>query len=691
VKIHRLKLRNESSHRRKLSLFWFVEWVLGSNREDQQIRVVTSRDAATGALLARQYWSGAERGDIAFTATSPAAVSWTCDRTFFLGRDGSRSTPEALQRERLDNRAAATADPCAAQHIIVTVEPGQQTEVVLVLGQAASMDGVNAALAQCLSPRAAETLLNSTRAWWDSLLTTIQVKTPVLSVDLLLNRWLLYQSLSCRFWGRSALYQSGGAFGFRDQLQDSMAYVYAAPHITRHHILVSAARQFREGDVQHWWHPETGVGVRTLCSDDLLWLPFVTAQYIKVTGDHSILDEPVTFIEGAPLAPHEHERMFTPNQSQDTATLAEHCRLAIEHAWKLGPHDLPLMGNGDWNDGMNLVGAEGKGESLWLAWFFYSVLDSFSGVIEDHGADSTFIGECHSRANQLKTAMERSGWDGDWYLRAFFDDGTPLGSHANAEAKIDSLPQSWAVISGAADPQRARRAMESAEKNLIRERDRLLLLFTPPFDQSQPNPGYIMGYPPGLRENGGQYTHGALWMTQAFARMRDGDKAVRLLQMMNPVELNRSPEDVARYRGEPYAVAADVSNAPGRIGQAGWTWYTGSASWMYRIWIEEVLGLVVRGNRLTVDPVIPDSWPGFEMTYRYGNTPYQIAVTRAQNQPDSSRPAFELDGKPVQESWILLEDSGHPHSVVVRLPSHTLPGGAGEPERELTSPGAIRA
>jgi cyclic beta-1,2-glucan synthetase len=467
-----------------------------------------------------------------------------------------------------------------------------------------------------------------------------------------------------------------------------MAYLYAAPRITRQHILTSAARQFREGDVQHWWHPETGAGVRTLCSDDLLWLPYVTAQYIKVTGDYGILDELVAFIEGPPLAPHEHERMFTPNVSADAAPLAEHCRLAIDHAWKLGPHDLPLIGNGDWNDGMNLVGAGGRGESLWLGWFFYSVLRSFSAVMRDHGAGPNLLDTWQTRAEDLRSSMERSGWDGEWYLRAFFDDGSPLGSHENAEAKIDSLPQSWAVISGAADPLRAKQAMESAERNLVRERDRLVLLFTPPFNESQPNPGYIMGYPPGLRENGGQYTHGSLWMALAFARMRDADKAVRFLQMMNPIELNRHPEDVARYRGEPYIAAADISSAPGRIGQAGWTWYTGSASWMYRIWIEEVLGLQVRGNRLTIDPVIPNDWPGFEMLYRYGKTQYHIAVTR-----DSyvTTPSLELNGEPVREPYILLEDTGSEHQLILRLPSYRTDGPDGEPDRELTSSGVSRA
>jgi cellobiose phosphorylase len=688
VKICRLRLRNESSRNRKLTVTWFVEWVLGSVREDQQIRIETSRHEESGAMLARQYWSGAARGHWAFAATSPKASSWTCDRTAFLGREGSRANPEGLTRIRLDNRGAAVCDPCAVQQLTVAIERGQQKELIFVLGQAASTQEMEDILARHQSSAAAETSLSRSREWWDSVLSTVQVKTPALSIDLMLNRWLLYQSLSCRFWGRSALYQSGGAFGFRDQLQDSMAYIYAGPEITRKHILTSAARQFREGDVQHWWHPETGNGVRTLCSDDMLWLPFVVAQYVKVTGDAKILDEQASFIEGPLLAPGEHERMFIPAVSTDTAAIRDHCRLAIEYAWRLGPHSLPLMGNGDWNDGMNLVGADGKGESLWMGWFLYTVVDLFGQTIEDHGGDAEWLAKWRGRADGLSAAMERSGWDGGWYLRAYFDDGSPLGSQMNREARIDSLPQSWAVISGAARRERARSAMEAAERYLVRDDDRMVLLFTPPFDRSEPNPGYIMGYPPGLRENGGQYTHGSLWMTMAWARLHEGGKAVRLLQMMNPVELNRTPEDTARYRGEPYTVAADISSATGRVGQSGWTWYTGSASWMYRIWIEEVLGLRVRAGRLSLAPVIPDDWDGFELRYRHGAATYQIRVTRG---AAGSAAEMELDGQRVPGGWILLEDSQKTRNVLLRLPVHTEPEPERELDKELVAPGSRRA
>ncbi len=668
VKICRLRLRNDSSRPRRLTVMWFAEWVLGSSREDQQLHVQPSRDNTSGALLARQYWTGAFRGQFAFAASVPRASSWSTDRIQVLGRNGSVSNPAALEHTRLDNRPGLGTDPCAALQLTVELAQGQEAEICFLLGQTDTIENVRALVARYETPESVATALKATRQWWDSTLSVLQVKTPVLSTDLLLNRWLLYQSLSCRFWGRSALYQSGGAFGFRDQLQDSMAYVYAAPQITRKHILRSAARQFVEGDVQHWWHPGTGVGVRTLCSDDLLWLPFTVAQYIKVTGDTGILNEKAPFLEGPALAAGEHEKMFEPAISSQTASIWEHCSRALDRGWQLGPHELPLMGNGDWNDGMNLVGAGGKGESVWLGWFLCTVLESFAQLAEAEPSRAELASKWRRWASAMKHAIESSAWDGEWYLRAYFDNGAPLGSHANEEAKIDSLPQSWAVISDAADPARALQAMKSAERNLVRERDKLVALFTPPFDHSEPNPGYIMGYPPGLRENGGQYTHGSLWMAMAWARMRQGGNAVRLLQLMSPIESSRSPEDSARYRGEPYVVTADVSTAKGRVGQSGWTWYTGSASWMYRIWIEEVLGLQIRGDRLSVNPAIPDEWPGFELVYRYRSAIYEITVRRM-----AGESGIELDGGVLVDSFVLLRDDGRTHRVAISIPQPPAP------------------
>jgi cyclic beta-1,2-glucan synthetase len=601
---------------------------------------------------------------VAFAAASPRATSWSGDRAQFLGRDGLVSRPEALGRIRLDNRTGANLDAAAALQVEVNILPGRTEEVIFLLGEAEGVTEVRELVARYQKGQAVEETLAATRGWWDARLGTIQVHTPVLSSDFLLNRWLPYQAISCRFWGRSALYQSSGAFGFRDQLQDAMAFVYVAPDLARRHILAAAARQFLEGDVQHWWHAETGNGVRTRCSDDLAWLPFVTNHYVRITGDHEILDTVVPFIEGEVLKPEEQERMFVPTVSGHTATLAEHCRRALDRAWTYGVHGLPLIGSCDWNDGLNHVGVEGRGESVWLAWFLCAA------------AEATRPRDVVAMA----AAVEANAWDGDWYLRAFFDDGTPLGSKDNTEARIDSIAQSWAVLSGAGDRSRMRRALESAGCHLVDEQNRMVLLFTPPFDHSEPHPGYIMGYPPGLRENGGQYTHGSLWLAMAWARLGDGDTAVRLLNLMNPVEHSRDPKMVECYRGEPYVAAADVYAAPGRVGQAGWTWYTGSASWMYRAWLEEVLGFRLRGDTLELVPAIPAEWEGFNIRYRYRTSTYEIEVHRR----TEDRLVVEVDGAPVDEGPVRLVDDGATHKVTVWLPqrSNTAPS----PEPVVMSP-----
>ncbi len=558
----------------------------------------------------------------------------------------------------------AAFDPAAALQLPVALDAGQMVEVTFLLGESATTEAVRDLVSRYQGTDLVEHALDATRRWWDTKLGALQVRTPLLSTDFLLNRWLPYQALSCRFWGRSGLHQSSGAYGFRDQLQDCLTFLYAAPELTRAHILAAAARQFLEGDVQHWWHYETGLGVRTRCSDDMVWLPFVVAHYVEVTGDVAILDQEIPFLEGAPLRDTEDERVFIPVVSSHTDSLFEHCRRALDYASRLGSHDLPLIGTGDWNDGMNRVGIHGRGESTWLGWFLCTVLEAFARLAERREHERSLAPAWRDRAKQLSGALERSGWDGEWYLRGFFDDGTPLGSHVNQEARIDSLPQSWAVISGAADPARARRAMESAQRQLVDENHRIALLFTPPFDHSEPHPGYIMGYPPGVRENGGQYTHGSLWMAMAWARMGEGGAAVRLLNLMSPVENSRDPKAVERYRGEPYVVAADVSSSPGKEGRSGWTWYTGSAGWMYRIWIEEVLGFQLRGNQLTIAPAIPDDWDGFEIRYRHRSTTYEITVRR---RAGDAR-VIELDGRQVEHADIPLADDGGVHKVTVWIP-----------------------
>jgi cyclic beta-1,2-glucan synthetase len=677
VKVMRLRLRNDSSRPRRITVYLFAEWVLGTNREDHAPHIHTSYDRESGAVLAGQFWNGNYTDRIAFAAASPRAGWHSGDRTTFLGRNGSPAVPAALGRIRLDNRTGAGLDPAAALQVPINLPRGAQAEVCFLLGQEESVEAARALIRRYPSGDQVQSRLDETRRWWDSKLGTLEVHTPLLSVDFLLNRWLLYQSLSCRFWGRAALYQSSGAFGFRDQLQDSMALVYAAPQIAQDHILAAAARQFAKGDVQHWWHAETGMGVRTRCSDDLLWLPYVTARYVEVTGDASILDQEIPFLEGEELKNDEQEKLFVPAISQETAPLWEHCRRALERVCeRTGAHGLPLMGSGDWNDGMNRVGPEGRGESVWLGWFLCAALENFAQMMDGMPSGRETAERWREARARIAEAIENSSWDGAWYLRAFFDNGTPLGSHTNQEARIDSLPQSWAVLSNAARHDRAERAIRSADQQLVDESHSLVRLFTPPFDHSQPHPGYVMGYPPGLRENGGQYTHGSLWLAMAWARLGDGGRAVHLLKMMNPVELCRDPGDVARYRGEPYVLAADVSSAPGMEGRCGWTWYTGSAAWMYRIWIEEVLGFQLRGDVLTMDPVLPSDWPGFEIVFRYRSTRYEITVSAGAGMEKE----VELDGRQVGSGSFSLTDDGRTHQVRIHI-------GKEPPERQLATQG----
>lgn len=665
VRIQRLRLINRSSRRRRLTVTFYVEWVLGTDREETQMHVISHLDAENQALFARNTYHPDFGGRVAFVATNLHVTSYTADRTEFLGRNGTKAAPAAMTRTGLSNRTGAALDPCAAIQVAVEIEPQQQTEVVFLLGQAADAGEARLLIQRYRSPRAVERALKTTCEWWDNLLNTIQVETPDLAVNLLMNRWLLYQVLSCRVWARSAFYQSGGAYGFRDQLQDVMALVYAAPHIAREQILRAAARQFVEGDVQHWWHVPSGAGVRTRISDDLLWLPFVTAHYVRTTGDLSILDESIPFLEGRPLEENEQEAYFVPVVSTVHATLLEHCRRAIARGMTSGPHGLPLIGGGDWNDGLNRVGIGGKGESVWLAWFLIHVLNDFAGLLSLRGEEKE-AAEYKKRAKKLAKTIEEKAWDGEWYRRAYFDDGTPIGSKQNEEARIDSLPQSWSVISGAADPERAESALRAVEEYLIRKDEQMVLLFTPPFDKTPHDPGYIKGYPPGVRENGGQYTHGSLWVPMAFARRGEGDKAVAILRMMNPIEHARTPEDTWRYKVEPYVVAADIYALENHMGRGGWTWYTGSAGWMYRIWLEEIFGFRLRGRELTIDPCIASHWHGFTLRYRYQKSSYEIVVENPE-QVCCGVCHMEVDGAPLPGQTLTLQDDGEHHFVRVRL------------------------
>lgn len=667
IKLQRLRLINASPRRRRLSVTYYVELILGENRETSQMHVTSNWDEESHALLAYNRYHPEYPERVTFVAMTPAADSYGGDRTSFIGRNRSLANPAGMEKTRLTKRSGAGLDPCAVLRVVVELAPGERREIISQLGQAESVAGARNLLRIYQQDQIVEEALQASIAWWDGLLGTIVVHTPELAADLLINRWLQYQSLSCRIWGRSAFYQSGGAFGYRDQLQDVMAFLYAKPEVARAQILLGASRQFKEGDVQHWWHPPSGAGIRSRITDDLLWLPYVVAQYVRVTGDSDILQVEIPFLDAPLLADDEHEVFIIPEIALERATLFEHCRRAVSRGLTIGPHGLPLIGTGDWNDGMNLVGAKGKGESVWLGWFLCDVLQGMvemSRLLPEPELEQSYQQE----RSALMQRIELAGWDGEWYLRGTFDDGSPLGSSASKEAKIDSLPQSWAWLSGAADPARAEIALESAWQHLVLPNEGLVLLFAPPFDKAEPSPGYIKGYPPGVRENGGQYTHAALWMAMAMARKGDGGRAVQLLRMLNPIEHARDAAATWLYGVEPYVVAADVYRLPDRVGQGGWSWYTGSAAWMYRVWIEEVLGLQVRSGQLRINPVIPATWPGFSLSYRHGETIYSIEVEN----PDGCERGVawvEMDGQRVPDGIIAMERILVKHQVVVRMGS----------------------
>jgi cyclic beta-1,2-glucan synthetase len=667
VKISRLVVENRSARTRRLSVTAYVEWVLGASRGAAAPFVVTEIDGLTGALLARNAWNAGFGECIAFADLGGRQTAWTGDRTEFLGRHGTLDHPALLERGLgPSGRVGAGLDPCAALQTVVEVVPGGREEIVFLLGQGSALDDARA-LVERYRAADLDAIVRAVATHWDDVLGAVQVRTPDRSMDLMLNRWLLYQTLACRVWARSAFYQAGGAYGFRDQLQDVMALTSAKREVAREHLLRAAGRQFVEGDVQHWWHPPSGAGVRTRISDDLLWLPYAAAHYVDATGDATVLDEVVPFLEGPALASGQDDAYFRPGPSAERATLFEHGARALDRSLGLGAHGLPLMGAGDWNDGMNRVGHEGRGESVWLAWFLHTTLREFARLADARGE--------HARARAwrdhvgaLKVALEEHGWDGDWYRRAFFDDGTALGSAENAECRIDSIAQSWAVLAGAAEPSRAARAMAAVEEYLVRRGQELVLLFTPPFDRIPLDPGYVKGYPPGIRENGGQYTHAAIWSVMAFAALGDGDKANELFSILNPVNRAATRAGVHRYKVEPYVVAADVYAEPPHVGRGGWTWYTGSAGWMYRAGIEWLLGFRLRGAVLHLDPCIPRAWRRFEITFRYHGSRYEIAVA---NPGGVTRgvASVEVDGTPLPSGRARLDltDDGATHHVRILL------------------------
>jgi cyclic beta-1,2-glucan synthetase len=668
VKISRLVLENRSDRSRQLSVTAYVEWVLGFSRGKTAPYIVTERDGETGALFAANPLNSEFGNRVAFFDFKGAQSSWTADRAEFIGRNGSLERPAALmRREKLSGTTGAGWDPCGVLQTQIRIEPGERKEIDLFLGQADGRDHARE-LVRKYREVDLETRFQTVVKNWDSFLGKIQVQTPDRAMDVLLNHWLLYQTLACRFWARAAFYQAGGAFGFRDQLQDVMAIQAADPRLARSHILKTAARQFIEGDVQHWWHPPTGRGVRTRISDDRLWLPYVVLHYLRETEDAGILQELIPFIEGALLKPGQDDSYFEPTVSREPPlSLYEHCARAVDISLQTGIHELPLMGSGDWNDGMNRVGHEGKGESVWLAWFLHEILAEMAPLAAGRGEEERReIWTAH--AEKLKAALETNGWDGNWYKRAFFDDGSPLGSAENAECRIDSIAQTWAVLSGAGDPEKSLQAMKAVEDSLIRAQDNLVLLFTPPFNQTPKDPGYIKGYLPGVRENGGQYTHAAVWVACAYAQMGMGKKAADLFSMLNPIHHSLTRTQVGVYKSEPYVMAADIYGKAPHVGRGGWTWYTGSAGWMFRAGMEYILGIHRRGAALYFDPCVPPEWPGFMVIYRHGTATYEIQF---ENPRHVSKGILEidLDGQKLENAnaKVELKDDGKKHVVKVLM------------------------
>jgi len=665
VKLYRLRLRNAHSRPRRLTATFYAEWVLGADRRRTRTHVRPSYHGDTGAILATCDWSGDFAGRTAFVASSEPTHGATADRTEFLGLHGSTARPAALQRWGLCGTFHAGVDPCAVLQVHIEIPPADEVELHFVLGQGASREEALDLLRVFRSAAAVDGAWKDLRRFWDGILGRIQVETPEPALDLMLNRWLLYQAIVCRVFGRTAFYQSSGAYGFRDQLQDVMALAFTAPDILRAQIIEAAHRQFEEGDVLHWWHPPGNAGVRTKCSDDLLWLPYVTTEYVRVTGDETILEEKVPFLRADPLGEDEHDRYGHFEHTSESASILVHCRRALERGSTRGANGLPLMGSHDWNDGMSEVGAGGRGESVWLAWFSIATQRRFAELCEHVGerGEAEFW---RRRAEELLDSVEARAWEGDRYLRAWFDDGTPLGSIESDEGRIFSLPQSWSALSGAGDPKRAQQAISTAVEELVDDKNRLVRLFAPPFDRTEREPGYIKGYPPGLRENGGQYTHAATWLAWAARAVGDRETCSRLVRLLNPV-LHADTESRARhYRVEPYAIAADISGAPPHTGRGGWTWYTGAAAWAWRLGIEAVLGITFRGGDLVIDPGIPAAWDGYRARIELPDVALEVRVIDSGTE-GADRPELVLDGRPIPGNRVPLSTLQGNHEVEVRV------------------------
>ena len=678
TKWYNATLTNHDSVDRKLELYFYVDLVLGVSREDSYRFISTNFDRTAQSLCAVNYYNNEFAGRVVAIGSSEDISGFTTSRLEFLGRNSDVSRPLILERAalvpflmakarsvKLSGKTGAGFDPCALIQVVVTVPAREQREVSFYLGESSSFEEVRNSASKRRSLHTLRNELQTVTSWWDELLSRVRIETPSQSFNVMMNGWLLYQTVSCRLFGRSGFYQSGGAFGFRDQLQDSLALLFSRPEIVRSQIVLHAQRQFQEGDVQHWWHPPTGRGVRTKISDDLLWLPYAVGRYIEATHDHSILDEQVPFLNGPVLGEDQMENYFIPERGHESGTILEHCVRTFRVTEAVGVHGLPLMGAGDWNDGMNEVGRHGKGESVWLAWFQIEVINQFIPALESRG-QTELVAELRRRSEARRASVEEHGWDGEWYRRAFYDDGTPLGSHENDECKIDSLAQSWALISKAGDPLRAATAMNSLNTHLVDREAELIKVLTPPFDKTAKNPGYIKGYPPGIRENGGQYTHATAWVIIATALAGRGTDAVDLFELINPVNHTLTTAKADVYKAEPYVMCGDVYSEGEMRGRAGWSWYTGSSGWLYQAGIEHILGLSVKHNHFTINPTIPAAWDCVRMTYRRAGRIFDIEIQNSQR-VEHGVVKLMINGKETAEKKVSYEDAGYETRVGVTV------------------------
>ncbi len=661
VKLWKLKLTNSSDRVKYLTLTYYVEWVLGTNKEHTSPYIVTAYNNEHEYLSAKNIYAMNFNDLQAYVFSSETIKGYTGDRQEFIGARGTVREPRGVD-SKLSNRTGTCYDPCGTIQVSIAIPPKEDRSVVFGLGLSDNKQDIIRLRNKYRDIASYEEELANVKTYWEKTLGVIKVKTKDRAIDIMVNGWLLYQTISCRINARAAFYQCGGAYGYRDQLQDTLSLVFTNPDALRRQILIACSRQFEEGDVQHWWHPPMGVGVRTRISDDLLWLPYAVAAYIRSTGDRSILKEEVTYIKGPLLNQDQHDIMFTPQTSEVMDSVYEHSKKTIQIT-RFGKHGLPLMGGGDWNDGMNEVGKEGIGESVWLAWFLYYVIGDFIPICKLVG-DTQYAEELEGKREKLIQSIEENCWDGDWYLRAFYDNGAKLGSKECDECKIDSISQSWSVISKGAKSERATTAMQSAWRYLVKEEDSMSLLLSPPFDKTVNNPGYIKNYIPGIRENGGQYTHAAVWLAIATSMMGDYHMAYTLFTMLNPIHITMNKRNALRYEKEPYVMIADISLSPPYTGRGGWSWYTGSAGWMYQGLVHWFLGIRKEEDYLIIDPATPESFGEYTVCYRYGNSVYEIKIeSRSGGIQEVEK--MTLDGEKVRGNRVKLMDDGKTHQVIV--------------------------